>query len=119
MRVEAGAVVDEFDLAGIGHVVARYTRAKHPDGAGWACMFTVVASTVNDLAVVHRLSAPTLAEARRSVRLAVEFLSGRADRPGVSASNQAPAPIMGGAPRTDVGPTRSPTFRLPPDHVPV
>jgi hypothetical protein len=40
-------------------------------------MFTVVASGNSDLAVVHRLSAPTLAEARRSVRHAVEFLAGR------------------------------------------
>jgi hypothetical protein len=40
-------------------------------------MFTVVASGNADLAVVHRLSAPTLAEARRSVRHAVEFLAGR------------------------------------------
>ena len=119
MRVEAGAVVDEFELPGIGHVVARYTRMKQADAASWACMFTVVASTVADLAVVHRLSAPTLAEARRSVRLAVEFLSGRADRPAVASSDPAPPPIRGGARRNDGGPRRSPTFRLPPDHVPV
>ena len=79
MRVEAGAVVDEFDLPGIGHVVARHTRTKTPDGGvTWACMFTVVAAGASDLAVVHRLSAPNLAEGRRSVRHAVEFLAGRA-----------------------------------------
>jgi hypothetical protein len=78
MRVEAGAVVDEFDLPGIGQVVARHTRLRASDADGWACMFTVVASGNSDLAVVHRLSAPTLAEARRSVRHAVEFLAGRA-----------------------------------------
>jgi hypothetical protein len=77
MRVEAGAVVDEFDLPGIGQVVARHTRMKTADADNWACMFTVVASGNSDLAVVHRLSAPTLAEARRSVRNAVEFLAGR------------------------------------------
>ena len=77
MRVEAGAVVDEFDLPGIGQVVARHTRLRASDSDGWACMFTVVASGNSDLAVVHRLSAPTLAEARRSVRHAVEFLAGR------------------------------------------
>lgn len=77
MRVEAGAVVDEFDLPGIGQVVARHTRLRASESDGWACMFTVVASGNADLAVVHRLSAPTLAEARRSVRHAVEFLAGR------------------------------------------
>jgi hypothetical protein len=77
MRVEAGAVVDEFDLPGIGQVVARHTRLRASESEGWACMFTVVASGNADLAVVHRLSAPTLAEARRSVRHAVEFLAGR------------------------------------------
>jgi hypothetical protein len=78
MRVEAGAVVDEFDLPGIGQVVARHTRLRASASDGWACMFTVIASGNADLAVVHRLSAPTLAEARRSVRHAVEFLAGRA-----------------------------------------
>jgi hypothetical protein len=78
MRVEAGAVVDEFDLPGIGQVVARHTRLRASESDGWASMFTVVASGNSDLAVVHRLSAPTLAEARRSVRHAVEFLAGRA-----------------------------------------
>jgi hypothetical protein len=77
MRVEAGAVVDEFDLPGIGRVVARHTRMKSGDDVTWACMFTVVAASNADLAIVHRLSAPTLAEARRSVRHAVEFLAGR------------------------------------------
>jgi hypothetical protein len=77
MRVEAGAVVDEFDLPGIGQVIARHTRIKTADADTWACMFTVVASGNSDLAVVHRLSAPSLAEARRSVRNAVEFLAGR------------------------------------------
>lgn len=75
--MEAGAVVDEFEIPGMGQVVARHTRTKTPDGGvTWACTFTVVASGVSDLAVVHRLSAPSLAEARRSVRQAVEFLTG-------------------------------------------
>ena len=85
MCVEAGAVVDEFDLPGIGQVVARHTRTKTADTVSWACMFTVVASGNSDLAVVHRLSAPTLAEGRRSVRHAVEFLAGRS---GVSAKSE-------------------------------
>src|SRR5438132_757609 len=57
MRVEAGAVVDEFDLDGIGRVVARHTRMRDDDGVVWACMFTVVATGNSDLAIVHRLSA--------------------------------------------------------------
>lgn len=76
-------MVDEFDLPGIGQVVARHTRMKTPEGVTWACMFTVVASGNADLAVVHRLSAPSLAEARRSVRNAVEFLAGRVADGGV------------------------------------
>lgn len=84
--MEAGAVVDEFDLPGIGQVVARHTRLRASESDGWACMFTVIASGNADLAVVHRLSAPTLAEARRSVRHAVEFLAGRS---GGSASGVA------------------------------
>lgn len=96
MRVEAGAVVDEFDLPGIGQVVARHTRLRASGADGWACMFTVIASGNVDLAVVHRLSAPTLAEARRSVRHAVEFLAGRAGvgTSGVDRSEQrAVAPV--------------------------
>ena len=82
MRVEAGAVVDEFDLSGIGQVVARHTRIRTPDGGvTWSCIFTVVAAGVSDLSVVHRLSAPSLAEGRRSVRHAVEFLAGRGIAP--------------------------------------
>ena len=56
-------------MPGIGQVVARHTRTRTPDGGvTWACMFTVVADGASDLAVVHRLSAPTLAEARRKGR---------------------------------------------------
>lgn len=62
----------------MGHVVARHTRTKTPDGGvTWACTFTVLATGISDLSVVHRLSAPSLAEGRRSVRQAVEFLTGR------------------------------------------
>jgi hypothetical protein len=112
MRVEAGAVVDEFDLPGIGQVVARHTRLRAADSDGWACMFTVVASGNSDLAVVHRLSAPTLAEARRSVRHAVEFLAGRAG-----------AGTSGSGGRSDLHRAVSPAFptlvdRAPADQLP-
>ena len=119
MRVEAGAVVDEFDLEGIGRVVARHTRSKDDDGVVWACMFTVVATGNSDLAIVHRLSAKSLAEARRSVRQAVEFLAGRgaaAPKIGGGASS-AQAVRRGDDPLTDAPSARRPD-RLPADHVP-
>ncbi|MDQ1493990.1 MAG: hypothetical protein QOG69_473 [Actinomycetota bacterium] len=134
MRVEAGAVVDEFDLPGVGRVVARHTRMKSGDAVSWACMFTVVASASADLAIVHRLSAPTLAEARRSVRHAVDFLAGRAAASSVGGRRQAdfgsgpgrdpsvtaldllnrtPDPQRGVVPAFDLGADRTPTDHLP------
>lgn len=115
MRVEAGAVVDEFELRGVGQVVARYVRTKAPDGSmRWACTFTIVAAGTTDLAVVHRLSASSLAEARRCVRHAVEFLAGRA--PGASERHGHPADRARVADRrreADRAP-RIPVFDLPP-----
>ncbi|MGH3266316.1 MAG: hypothetical protein ACRDNS_30475 [Trebonia sp.] len=133
--MEAGAVVDEFDLPGIGRVVARHTRHKTADAVSWACMFTVVASGVADLAVVHRLSAPSLAEARKSVRHAVEFLAGHADRPAPLPEALPPAGDRRGDRSHGLGASqvtsgriplperygvepRTPTFRVPPDHTP-
>jgi hypothetical protein len=120
MRVEAGAVVDEYEMAGIGQVVARYSRMTTPEGVSWKCMFTVVASGVADLALVHRLVAPTLSEARRCVRHAVEFLAGRGPDPVQVAAQQPatrsdvteqpPAP-WSADPRGNQ--SRTPTFRLP------
>jgi hypothetical protein len=70
-------------------------------------MFTVIASGNADLAVVHRLSAPTLAEARRSVRHAVEFLAGRA---GVSTKSEHRTVLLPAVPSlTD----RAPADQLP------
>jgi hypothetical protein len=126
MRVESGAVVDEFELSGIGHVVARFTRVKTAESVTWACMFTVVAPGNSDLAVVHRLGAPSLAEARRSVRHAVEFLAGRAAGADVPAAWRPPAfqkteypnvrqPALHPSPEpVSVGPP-VPSFRVPLD----
>ena len=93
-----------------------------------------VTSTSADLAIVHRLSAPTLAEARRSVRHAVEFLAGRAAAssvggrrqtdfasgpsrdPSLSALdllNRTPDPQRGVVPSFDLGSDRTPTDHLP------
>ena len=74
MRLDAGMIVDEIHLEGIGRLTARYSR----DGEGWTASFTLAADGVDDLAVCHRLAAPTLADARRAVPLAAAFLSGEA-----------------------------------------
>jgi hypothetical protein len=138
MRVEAGAVVDEFDLPGIGRVVARHSRIRTGNGISWACMFTVMAPGNTELAVVHRLSAPTLAEARRAVRSAVDFLGGRpaastapgpplarraTDRPGQMAGPSPSVHVELPHPTSDVQCGVVPTFplpasRLPADHLP-
>ena len=116
MRVEAGAVVDEFAMAGIGQVVARHTRTRTPDGGlTWACMFTVVADGASDLAVVHRLSAPTLAEARRNVRSAIEFMAGRAMTAAPRVEPATPPRRRATDKRPDdAGAPRIPVFDLPP-----
>jgi hypothetical protein len=116
VRVEAGAVVDEFELRGIGPVVARYTRTRTSDGAGqWHCTFTVAAAGTGDLALVHRLSASSLTDARRCVRHAVEFLAGRAAAPAPTrAGGSAPPRVsplvdspLPGLPATDSSATDS------------
>jgi hypothetical protein len=120
MRVEAGAVVDEFAMAGIGQVVARHTRTRTPDGGvTWACMFTVVADGASDLAVVHRLSAPTLTEARRNVRNAIEFMAGRAMTAAPPVEPATPprrraTDKLSDKLSDDVGVPRIPVFDLPP-----
>ena len=73
MRLEAGLVVEEIDLGPGDSVLATY--ARHDDG--WLAEFTVRAPEVDDLAVVHRLTAPTLAAARRAVPPAAAYLAGR------------------------------------------
>jgi hypothetical protein len=134
VRLEAGAVVEEFELPGVGHVVARHTRTRTSGGDTWACLFSIVAEGVSDLSVVHRLSAPSLPEARRSVRHAAEFLAGRAlagepagqtviDRPGtvvVGPDGRTPerVPDRRSSDRRatdDLGVPRIPVFGLPAD----
>jgi hypothetical protein len=72
MRLGAGGVEEDFALPEGGFVAVRYERSDH----GWRAEFTVRTPGVDDLAVVHRLIAPTLAEARRLVPAAVAFLRG-------------------------------------------
>ena len=72
-RVEAGAVVGEIDVPGIGVVPVRVQRCP----AGWQATFEVREPTISDLAVVHKLVAPTYREAKAAVPQAIEFLLGR------------------------------------------
>ncbi len=114
MRVEAGAVIDEFEIADVGDVVVRYIRTRTSEGSSWECMFTVVAAGVGDLAIVHRLHAPTLADARRGVRQAVEFLAGRsldANETTGRQSNVDSGPVWTADPRGNQ--PRSSMLRLP------
>ncbi|HET6816091.1 MAG TPA: hypothetical protein VFH66_02540 [Mycobacteriales bacterium] len=71
-RLEAGAVVDEIDVPGVGIVPVRVERCP----AGWLATFEVRDPAANDLAVVHKLVAPTYREAKSSVPQAVAFLLG-------------------------------------------
>ncbi len=72
VRIEDGAVTEELAVPGIGAVAVRYWRCP----AGWTARFELRMPDLDDLAVVHRLVAPTLREARRSVPSAVLFLRG-------------------------------------------
>jgi len=72
-RLEAGTVVGEIDVPGIGVVPLRVQRCP----AGWQATFEVRDPAISDLAVVHKLVAPTYREAKAAVPQAIEFLLGR------------------------------------------
>jgi hypothetical protein len=72
-RLEAGAVVDEVDVPGVGPVEVRFSRCP----AGWQASFELRDPMTSDLAVVHRLVAPSFRKARATVPQAVAFLLGR------------------------------------------
>ncbi|HVE62679.1 MAG TPA: hypothetical protein VNB94_02595 [Mycobacteriales bacterium] len=77
MRIEAGGVVEQLDCAPLGVLTVSYARCDD----GWLAEFTVspgvgAHDAVNDLAVIHRLTAPTLGAARRAVPPAVAYLAG-------------------------------------------
>jgi hypothetical protein len=72
-RLADGAIVDEVDVDGVGAVPVRFTRCE----AGWQAAFELNDPSVSDLAVVHRLVASTLREARALVPQAASFLLGR------------------------------------------
>jgi hypothetical protein len=70
--VEGGAVREEVPVNGGGEITVSYTRCP----AGWTATFELTMPDLDDLAVVHRLVARSLGEARRSVGPAVSFLRG-------------------------------------------
>ncbi|HET7530191.1 MAG TPA: hypothetical protein VFJ98_04450 [Mycobacteriales bacterium] len=72
-RLEAGAVVDEVDVPGVGRVPVRVQRCP----AGWQATFEVSDPAAGELAVVHKLVAPSYREAKAAVPQAVAFLLGR------------------------------------------
>jgi hypothetical protein len=72
VHIEAGAIVDTLDLEDLGILTARYSRGLD----GWTATFSLSAAGDDDLAICHRLVAPTLADARRAVPLAAAFLAG-------------------------------------------
>jgi hypothetical protein len=74
VHLDAGAIIDELDIEGIGVLSARYAR----DADGWTATFRLTTGEEDGLAVCHRLVAPTLADARRAVPLAAAFLAGDA-----------------------------------------
>ena len=78
VHLDAGTIVDTVDLEDLGRLTARYSRGLD----GWTATFSLTADGHADLAVCHRLVAPTLADARRAVPLAAAFLAGeRIDDP--------------------------------------
>jgi hypothetical protein len=72
VHLEAGAIVDTVDLEDLGTLTARYVRGVDT----WTATFSLTADGHDDLAICHRLVAPTLADARRAVPLAAAFLAG-------------------------------------------
>lgn len=69
----AGAIWDEVAGPVPGQVV-RVKFARCP--AGWQASFELTDPAVSDLAVQHRLVAPTLREAKSAVPQAIRFLLG-------------------------------------------
>jgi hypothetical protein len=77
-RLEAGGIVDEITTDDGVQVSVRYERCP----VGWQAAFELSHPDVDGLAVVHRLVADSLAEARGAVPAAVSYLLGApVDRP--------------------------------------
>jgi hypothetical protein len=71
-RLEAGRIVDEVEAEDGRIVTVRFERCP----AGWQASFELTHPEVQDLAVVHRLVAETLADAKETVPKAIAYLLG-------------------------------------------
>jgi hypothetical protein len=71
-RLDAGAILDEITVEDGRMIGVRFERCP----AGWQAAFELTSPGTGDVAVLHRLVASTLAEARASVPSAVAFLLG-------------------------------------------
>lgn len=71
-RLDAGAIVDDIQLADGRCISVRFERCP----AGWQAAFELTHQDADDLAVVHRLVSQTLADARATVPSAVAYLLG-------------------------------------------
>lgn len=71
-RLDAGSIVDDVVAEDGRHVSVRFDRCP----AGWQASFELTHPEVDDLAVVHRLVAETLADAKAAVPQAVTYLLG-------------------------------------------
>jgi hypothetical protein len=71
-RLEAGGIVDDVSLDEDVSLRVRYERCP----AGWQASFSLDHPQQADLSVVHRLVAPSLAEARTAVPAAAVYLLG-------------------------------------------
>jgi hypothetical protein len=77
-RLDGGAIVDDVTDPDGRTVSVRYERCP----AGWQAAFELGHPDVRDLAVVHRLVAETLADAKAAVPGAIAYLMGTpVDRP--------------------------------------
>jgi hypothetical protein len=71
-RLESGGIVEDVAIDGDLSLAVRFERCP----VGWQASFSLSHPAVDDLAVVHRLVAPSLGEARSAVPPAVIFLLG-------------------------------------------
>ena len=71
-RLEAGGIVENVAIDDDLSLPVRFEKCP----AGWQASFSLNHPVADDIAIVHRLIAPSLAEARSAVPPAVVYLLG-------------------------------------------
>jgi hypothetical protein len=71
-RLESGGIIEDVTIDDGLSLSVRFERCP----VGWQASFSLTHPAVDDLAVTHRLVAPSLAEARSAVPDAVTYLLG-------------------------------------------